>query len=117
MVVDDMPGNRIPLARFLKMHGFETLCAASGYEALDLLNEQTPRVMLLDLMMPGMDGFALLKALREDPDWKSLPVVVLTATNDDQSRRRVRELGAQGYLVKANFTLTDVLDQVRRYAC
>ena len=116
LVVDDEPGTRRSLVRLLAGEGFETAEAGDGVEAMKALEVKTPDVILLDLMMPGMDGLEVLEALQRHPQWKALPVVVLTGLSDTQTVNRAHQLGAKAYLVKAAFSVADVLDQVKRFA-
>jgi CheY-like chemotaxis protein len=116
LVVDDEAGARRALMRLLAQEGYETVGAGDGGEALRALGARAPDVILLDLMMPGMDGLELLEALQGHPQWKALPVVVLTALSDTHTVNRAQQLGARAYLVKATFSVADMLDHVKRYA-
>lgn len=116
LVVDDESGARRALIRLLTREGYETVGASDGREALQALEARTPDVILLDLMMPGMDGLELLEVLQRHPQWKALPVVVLTGLSDTQTVNRAQQLGARAYLVKATFSLADMLEHVKRYA-
>ena len=116
LVVDDEAGPRQALMRLLTKQGYETVGAGDGREALRALEAATPDVILLDLMMPGMDGIELLEALQRHPQWKALPVVVLTALSDTHTVNRARQLGAKEYLVKASFSVAEMLDHVKHYA-
>ena len=114
MVVDDEAATRNTLARLLRREGYEAVCAGDGREALLALNEHTPDLILLDLMMPELDGLELLEILHAHPRWKSLPVIVLTALSDIHCIRRAEQLGAREYLVKAAFSIQEMLSHVRR---
>ena len=122
LVVDDEASARRALMRLLAKEGYETVEAGDGREALDALaasaapGAKPPDVILLDLMMPGMDGLELLEALQQNSQWKALPVVVLTALSDTHTVNRAQQLGAKAYLVKATFSVAEMLDHVRRYA-
>lgn len=116
LVIDDEARTREALTRLLAREGYQTVTAGDGAEALRALESATPDVILLDLMMPGMDGLELLEALRRHPQWKALPVVVLTALSDTHTVNRARQLGAKEYLVKATFSLAEMLEHVKRYA-
>jgi CheY-like chemotaxis protein len=83
MVVDDTAVIREAVARLLRREGFETICAANGKEALDKLKLNQPDLVLLDIMMPEMDGLHCLQELRSDPRWETLPVIMMTALCDD----------------------------------
>jgi CheY-like chemotaxis protein len=114
MVVDDTAVIREAVAKLLRREGFETICASNGREALDALQQSCPDLMLLDIMMPEMDGITCLAELRRDPRWQQLPVIMMTALSDDENQRRARQLGANDYLVKARFTITQMLDRVKQ---
>lgn len=116
LVVDDEAGERRTLMRLLAKEGYDTIGAGDGREALKSLESGTPDVILLDLMMPQMDGLELLEALHAHPQWKALPVVVLTALSDTHTVNRARQLGAKAYLVKATFSVAEMIDHVHRYA-
>ena len=122
LVVDDEERARRALTRLLAREGYDTVEASDGREALQALEASaapdvpTPDVILLDLVMPGMDGLELLEALHRHAQWKALPVVVLTALSDTHTVNRAQQLGAKAYLVKAAFSVAEMLDQVRRYA-
>ena len=79
MIVEDDDETRNILQRVLEGRGWRTLLARNGREALELLETHVPDVMLLDLMMPELDGFGVLEKLREDDRYLELPVIVLTA--------------------------------------
>ena len=120
LVVDDEPGARRAMMRLLGRAGYDTVGAGGGREALQLLEGATPGttpdVILLDVMMPEMDGLELLEALHRHPQWKALPVVMLTARSDTHTVNRAHQLGAKAYLVKATFSVAEMLDHVGRYA-
>ena len=116
MVVEDMSVMRDTIARLLKREGYSTLTAANGYEALDQLEfgGAAPDVILLDVMMPDLDGLELLERLHTDPRWKALPVIMLSAVSDTHTIHRAEQLGAKAYLVKATFSVTEMMSEVRK---
>lgn len=116
LVVDDTDSARDVTERILRLHGLQTVGARSGDEALSLLDQLDPDLVLLDVSMPGMDGLTLLELLRQNPRWQSLPVVMLTAISDEVSIGRARRLGACEYLVKAEFTAPRMLEVIKRHA-
>jgi CheY-like chemotaxis protein len=83
LVVDDDESIRTTLAVILHRGGHEVACAADGKEALGKMREDPPDLVLLDLMMPGMGGWDVLAAMRENPRLADIPVVVLTSLHDD----------------------------------
>jgi signal transduction histidine kinase/CheY-like chemotaxis protein len=88
--------------------------AASGREALFRLSEMKPDVILLDLMMPEMDGFAVVAALRKEPKWRSIPVIIITALELDARDRERLNSGVQSVLVKDTFRPAELVDNIRR---
>jgi CheY-like chemotaxis protein len=114
MVVDDTAVIRETLAKLLRNEGFQTVCAANGKEALAALQSAAPDVILLDIMMPEMDGLECLAALRQQPRWRALPVIIMTALGDEEHQLKAERLGASDYLVKARLSLNQVLERVRR---
>jgi phosphoserine phosphatase RsbU/P len=100
LLVDDEPFNLDYLAQELEDHEVEILTAASGPEALDAAQQYRPDMIFLDIMMPGMDGFAVLQRLKADPRSNAIPVVIISAANDLASVVKGIELGAEDFLPK-----------------
>jgi DNA-binding response OmpR family regulator len=120
----EQPAKRILLAeddRFLrraaesalKRAGFTVLPAADGEEALRLARAEKPDLVLLDLIMPKLQGFEVLKALKADPATAMIPVVVLSNLGQDGDVQRALESGAVAYLVKANLSLEELVVRAR----
>jgi two-component system alkaline phosphatase synthesis response regulator PhoP/two-component system response regulator VicR len=120
----DLPVKRILLAeddRFLrraaeaalKRAGFTVLAAADGEEALRMARAEKPDLVLLDLIMPKLQGFEVLKALKADPGTATIPVVVLSNLGQDGDVQRALEGGAVAYLVKANLSLDELVSRAR----
>lgn len=100
MVVEDNENNRDLLTRRLERQGHTVVTAENGLIALEKLKDHSVDIMLLDLMMPEMDGYQVLEHLREHDEWKNIPVVVITAINDMETTVKCIELGAEDYLPK-----------------
>jgi two-component system sensor histidine kinase/response regulator len=100
LVVDDQAANLRVVSTLLSRHGYEVITADSGEEALAIASEQTPDLMLLDMIMPGMDGFALLEQIKQRPELLRLPVVFLTAAHDRELLLRAFDAGAVDYVTK-----------------
>lgn len=100
LVVDDEPMARTLLRLMLVRAGFEVLEAADGQEALAKVKEQLPDIMILDVMMPGMDGFTVCENLRKEEKTSELPVIMLSAKTDSSSVRKGLRAGATKYLTK-----------------
>lgn len=114
LVVDDDEANREMLARRLTRLGHTVLTAENGRVALEILRSNRCDVLLLDLQMPEMDGEEVLRQLRADPAWRSLPVIVLSASDEIERVVRCIEQGAEDYLSKP---FNPVLLQARIRAC
>lgn len=103
MVVDDDQDTVAILARHLQREGFVPIEANSGEQCLKLVHENEVDVILLDLMMPGMDGFQVVKALRDDPLTAEIPVIMVTARDDLDARAEGMRLGVSDFLAKPVF--------------
>ncbi len=113
LVVDDDAGTRDRLCAMLTRDGWAVELAADGPAALQRVAAVRPAVILLDLMMPGMDGFGVLKELRNHPDWAAIPVIVVTAMDVTPADRE--RLGPQAALIrKDSADMRDLLQEVRR---
>ena len=100
MVVDDSLTMRKVTGRILERHNFEVTVARDGVEALERLEERVPDLMLLDIEMPRMDGYELATAMRADPRYRGVPIVMITSRSGDKHRQRAFEIGVQRYLGK-----------------
>jgi len=100
LVADDEPPIRLLCQVNLAVAGMEVLQAADGEEALALARSQEPDLVLLDLMMPNVDGWTVAEALADDEDTRDIPIVFLTARATTNDRRRAEKLGALGYVLK-----------------
>ncbi len=111
LVVDDQPPNIRLLDAVLSPHGYRVVTAASGEEALCRLHDEHPHLVLLDVLMPGMDGHEVCRRIREDPATAFLPVVMVTASDARQKLRAI-EAGADDFITKP-FDQGELLARVR----
>lgn len=100
LLVDDEPTNLLFLEELLHSEGYETVVAASGGQALESAKTSQPDLILLDVMMPDMDGFEVCHQLREDITLQTVPVIFLTALDDDESRLRGLDMMGDDYITK-----------------
>ena len=84
----------------LKAEGYQTACVTDGISALERVREEKPDLILLDICLPGCNGFDVLKQLRQDPATERIPIVFLTACSTMEDRQKARHLGAAGYVIK-----------------
>jgi DNA-binding response OmpR family regulator len=92
----------------LLSQGFEVLSAKDGETGLRLVNEEKPGLVLLDLILPKMHGFEVLKAIKSNEDTKEIPVIILSNLGQDSDIKKAEELGAAGYFVKASTDLSEL---------
>ena len=111
MVVDDNPDLVEILRMMLESNGFNVRCAYSGKELLAALEKEKPALILLDIMMPEMDGLEVLTRLKEDPSTASIPVILLTAKMQNEDILEGYKMGADYYITKP-FTSTQVLEGI-----
>ena len=100
LVVDDDPDNVLTLSRMLQMCGFEVMTAFDGRAALEIAAKFRPRVALLDLGLPHLDGYELARRLRAEAGLESTTLIAVTAYGAEEDRRRSREAGFDSHLVK-----------------
>lgn len=100
LVIEDNVQMRTNLALMLEMEGFAVFCAGDGLSGVELARRRQPDVILCDIMMPGLDGHGVLKALRTHPLTAMIPLIFLTAKGEKLDQRAGMDLGADDYLVK-----------------
>ena len=107
LVVDDDEGIRLSLKDYLELEGYIVVTATDGWQALQVINECQPQLLITDISMPRIDGYAFLKSLRQQPTWRLLPVILLTARTATQSRVQGYQSGCDVYIEKP-FELEEV---------
>jgi putative two-component system response regulator len=100
LVVDDHATSRMTAVALLAMEGYEVIQADSGYSALEFVSQKQLDLILLDVMMPGMNGFEVCELLKQNEQTRLIPVIIVTALNDRRSRIRGIELGADDFITK-----------------
>lgn len=112
LVVDDTPSARELIEAALEPEGYEILLATNGFEALAALEQTRPDLVLLDVMMPGMDGLEVCRRIRADPRWRTLPVILITALQAQEHRLEGLEAGADEFVTKP-VDISELLIRVR----
>jgi DNA-binding response OmpR family regulator len=111
LVVDDEPNIILSLQFLMKKAGYEVRTAKDGEEALAEIARAKPDLVLLDVMMPKLDGFTVCKRIRAEPAWNDVRVIMLTARGRDVEREKGLALGADDYITKP-FSTKDAIDRV-----
>ena len=112
LVVEDDVNAREIMGRFLQHHDWSVILAANGQQALDYLSNTVPDLIVLDLMMPGMDGFEFVQVLRQTPTWRDIPIIVVTAKTLTAKDQQCLD-GVVRVYQKADFNRQDLLNEVR----
>lgn len=98
----------------LRLEDFNVFTAHNGKDGFDLVLKHKPDLVLSDVVMAGGDGFYLLKKLKSNPETKAIPVINLTNLSNDQDRQALEDLGSAFYLVKADYTPSQVVEKIRK---
>jgi DNA-binding response OmpR family regulator len=114
LFIEDESALQMTLGNMLAKQGYEVLKAMDGKIGLELAEEKHPDLILLDLILPKMDGFGVLKGLKENEETKEIPVIILTNLENTGDVQRALELGAMTYLTKANYTLAEISKKIEK---
>jgi DNA-binding response OmpR family regulator len=112
-IVEDEAALLYALEAKFRLEGFEVETAADGEEALKALRNYKPDLIVLDIILPKMDGWAVMQMIRADANLVSVPVVIVTNLTDKHSREKGVDLGAVNFLVKSDFDLEDLVDKIK----
>lgn len=111
IVEDDNFVAEVYLAKLSEM-GYETVLAQNGEEGLAELKKGKIDLILLDILMPIMNGIEMLEEVKKNEEWKNIPVILLTNIGEKESIQKVREMGVKNYLIKSHFTPAEVIEKV-----
>lgn len=100
----------------LSKEGFDVEVAENGDKALEIAKKRRPALMLLDLIMPGKDGFETLADFRKEASLQDLKIIVLSNLSQDEDIDRAKSLGATEYIIKANISLEEMIGKIKQYA-
>jgi len=112
LIVDDEPGIIVALQFLMEQNGYETLVAFSGEEAMETIARHRPDLILLDIMLPVVDGFEVCQRVRENAEWKDIRIVLVTALGSEANAAKGLALGADAYITKP-FANADLLAKVK----
>jgi len=114
LFIEDESALQKTFGDILKQEGYEMLSALDGETGLRLAKTENPDLVLLDLVLPKKHGFEVLQALKEDAETKDIPIIVLTNLEGTGDVEKALELGATTYLIKASYTLEEVIAKIKK---
>ena len=114
LVIEDEATLQRALSEVLSKEGYEVVFALDGSKGLELAQKENPDLILLDIILPKMDGFEVLKKIKENDEISKIPIIILTNLSDVNDIQKALDLGATTYLVKADFHIEDVLKKIEK---
>jgi DNA-binding response OmpR family regulator len=112
LIIEDEIMHRTALQENLAKKGFRTVGTADGEEGILLAKKEIPSLIILDILLPKINGLRILELLRENPVTSSIPVVILTAFDSDEYRSKAEELGVEWYFVKTDWKLPEIIEKI-----
>ena len=113
LIVDDEPNIVVPLQFLMEKNGYQALVAQSWEEALEAVSKYSPDLVLLDIMLPGIDGFEVCEIVKLNPEWKHIKIIFLTAKGRDVDIAKGMVLGADEYIAKP-FSNKQIVESVKK---
>ena len=113
LIVDDEPSIIVPVQFLMEQNGYDVLVAFSGEEAMEIIAEKKVDLILLDIMLPVIDGFEVCQRVRENPQWNKIKIILLTALGSDANVEKGLALGADAYITKP-FSNIEIVDKVKK---
>ena len=112
LIVDDEPNIVVPIQFLMEQNGFTVAVAYNGKDAMDSVAAFGPDLIILDLMLPGMDGFEVCQRIREKRDWSHIKIIIVTAMGREANMTKGMALGADAYIIKP-FSNADMVFKVK----
>ncbi len=113
IIIEDDQILQKTLQEYLIMEGFEVFCAGNGEEGIRIVQKEMPDLVLLDLILPKMDGYEVIKNLRSEEKTKKIPIIILTNLGGIHDVEKALELGATTYLIKSDYKLEEVVKKIK----
>ena len=114
LVVEDDPMISSMYKTKFEVDGFEVFIADNGATGLELAKKEKPDIVMLDIILPQLDGFSVLEQIKQDKNTKDIPVIMLTNLSTDEDREKGAKMGALDYLVKASLTPGQISEKIRQ---
>jgi len=112
LIVDDEPSIIVPVQFLMEQNGYDVMVAFSGEEAMEIIAEKKVDLILLDIMLPVIDGFEVCQRVRENLQWNKIKIILLTALGSDANVEKGLALGADAYITKP-FSNVDIVEKVK----
>ncbi len=114
LIIEDETALLYALQSQLSIEGYRVFIADDGEKALKVLNTRKPDLIILDIILPKLNGWEFLKIVKANAETKNIPVVIISNLSDDASRQRGIKLGAKDYLPKINYSIAEIIDKVKK---
>jgi DNA-binding response OmpR family regulator len=115
LIIEDDPYVQRMYQRMFGFQKYRTEMVSNGEEGLKAIKKEKPDLILLDIILPKMNGLEVLKKIKKDPKNKDIPVLMLTNVGETETVEEAAKLGAESYMIKADFSPAEVIKQVRKY--
>ena len=112
LIVDDEPSIIVPVQFLMEQNGYDVMVAFSGEEAMEIIADAKVDLILLDIMLPVIDGFEVCQRVRENPQWNKIRIILLTALGSDANVEKGLALGADAYITKP-FSNVEIVEKVK----
>ncbi|HEY5039728.1 MAG TPA: response regulator [bacterium] len=113
LIVEDQAGFRLIYEDLLIHEGYEVITAEDGEKGWELVKEKKPMLVLLDLGLPKVDGFEVLRRIREDPETKAIPVIIFSVMGEQANVKKAMDMGANDYTIKGFYTPRQILSKIK----
>ncbi len=114
LIVEDDEFFRGLITKKLSGEGFSVLSAPDGEKGIEKIREESPDLVLLDLLLPNVDGFGVLSKMKENPATNKIPVIILSNLGQAEDIEKATKLGANDFLVKAQFTAEEIIEKIKK---
>ena len=114
LIVEDETALLYALQSQLSVAGYKVMIADDGKKALKVVNQSKPDIIVLDIILPEMDGWTFLKEIKQNPQTKDIPVIIISNLSDEASHSRGIKLGAKDYLAKINYSIDELVERIKK---
>lgn len=115
LIIEDEPAELFALKKTVSEAGYEVITASDGQTGLEMIKNEIPDLILLDIILPKINGFDILEFVKRDTKTKNIPIIVLTNLNDQETAKKSKALGAAGHLIKINTYPHDIIRKIDQF--